>query len=287
MTRLPDEIAEAYLAHLGVPARPGDVDAATLAALVRAHVERVVWENVDIYRGHPPTIEPFPSIERLLAGRGGYCYHLNGAFATLLEWLAVDVTRHVSGVHGRGIDVAPGPNGNHLGVTVRMQDQGEWLVDVGLGDGPAGPLPLAFGVHEHDGFTYRLSPSAFDPDGWRLEHDIRGSFLGVDFARAAATTSDFLDMHETLSTSPGSRFVRVVSISRRLADGVDSLRGCVYSKITPSGVERRDVEGSTEWWDLVVDHFGLAYGDVPAEERSRLWRRLRTSHEAWDAAGRP
>ena len=205
----------------------------------------------------------------------------------LLEWLEVDVTRHVSGVHGRGVAVAPGPNGSHLGVTVRMPDGSEWLVDVGLGDGPGAPLPLVFGAHEHDGFTYVLSPSAFDPDGWRLEHDVRGAFLSVDFLRAPATTSDFLVMHEWLSTSPDSRFVRVVSISRRAAGGIQSLRGCVYSETSPSGVERRDIESAAEWWDVVVDHFGLAYGDVPADERSRLWGRLRATHEDWDAAGRP
>ena len=168
-----------------------------------------------------------------------------------------------------------------------MPDGREMLVDVGLGDGPAEPLPLAFGVTEQDGFTYRLSPSAFDPEGWRLEHDVPGSFRGVDFSRARATTADFLEMHRTLSTSPDSRFVRVVSISRRVADGLESLRGCVLSRIIPGAVTQLDVEAATDWWEIVVDHFGLAYGDVPAEERSRLWSRLRASHEAWDAAGRP
>ena len=32
--------------------------------------------------------------------RGGYCFHLNGAFSVLLESLGYQVTRHVGGVHG-------------------------------------------------------------------------------------------------------------------------------------------------------------------------------------------
>jgi arylamine N-acetyltransferase len=167
-------------------------------------------------------------------------------------------------------------------------DGTEWLVDVGLGDGPGVPLPLVFGPHEHDGFTYVLAPSTFDPDGWRLEHDRRGAFVGVDFSRAPATTADFLEMHDWLSTSPASRFVKVVSISRRVEGGeVESLRGCVYSRIGRFGADRRDVTTASEWWDMVVDHFGLAYDDVPADERARLWSRIRTAHEEWDAAGRP
>jgi N-hydroxyarylamine O-acetyltransferase len=183
--------------------------------------------------------------------------------------------------------LAPGPNGNHLGLTTRLADGSEWLVDVGLGEGPAGPLPLAHGVYDQHGFTYTVSPSTFDTDGWRLEHDVRGSFLGVDFSRAVATTSDFLAMHETLSTSPSSRFVKVVSISRRATGGIDGLRGCVFSRITPSGVERRDVGSADEWWGLVVDHFELEYRDISADERLRLWTRLHKTHDAWDAAGRP
>ena len=117
--QLSDRAAAAYLEHLGVDAAPGEVDAATLTALGRAHVARVPYENIDIYRGAPPGIEPLSCVDRVIGGRGGYCFHLNGALITLLEWLQVDVTRHVSGVQGGGRE-APGPNGNHLGITVRL-----------------------------------------------------------------------------------------------------------------------------------------------------------------------
>lgn len=276
----------AYLERLGVATTPGDVDAATLRVLVRAHVSRVPYENVDIVRGQPPGIEPLACVDRVLAGRGGYCYHLNGALVALLEWLRVDVTRHVSGVQGRAAEAAPGPNGNHLGVTARTPDGAEWLVDAGLGDGPAEPLPLAFGRYEQGGFTYELRPSSFDPDGWRLEHDPRGAFIGVDFARAPAATADFLAMHAELSTSPSSGFVRTAVVQRRVGDGVESLRGCVHSTLTPAGIVSADVDGETDWWSLVIDRFGLAYGDLPASERTRVWRMVRAAHEAWVAAGR-
>ena len=227
--RLSDERASAYLERLGVDARKGEVDAPMLAALVRAHVRRVPYENIDIYRGRPPGIDPLACVERVLAGRGGYCFHLNGALITLLEWLRVDVTRHVSGVQGRAVEVAPGPNGNHLGITARTPDGSEWLVDAGLGDGPAEPLPLVWGEYEREGFTYGLGPSAFDPEGWRLEHDPLGAFIGADFSRAPATTADFLEMHEKLSTSPTSGFVQVAAVMRRIDGGIEILRGCVHS----------------------------------------------------------
>lgn len=264
-----------------------EVDASTLAALQRAHVTRVPYENVDLYRGRAPGIDPLASVERILAGRGGYCYHLNGALASLLEWLGADVTRHVSGVQGSAASAAPGPNANHLGISVRTPDGVEWFVDAGLGDGPLEPLPLVFGVHEQGGFSYALGPSAFDPDGWRFEHDPRGAFVGADFARAPATTVQFLEMHRELSTSPTSGFVRVLTILRRTGSGIEILRGCVRSTVTP---ERRidvDVDAPEEWWEIVIDDLGLAYADLSAEERDAVWARVRARHEEWDAAGRP
>ena len=285
--RLSDDRALAYLELLGVDATRGDVDAATLAALQRTHVTRIPYENIDIYRGRPPGIEPLACVERVLAGRGGYCYHLNGALALLLEWLGADVTRHVSGVQGGSVEVAPGPDGNHLGITVRTLDGGEWFVDAGLGDGPAEPLPLVFGRYEQEGFTYELRPSSFGADGWRFEHDPRGSFLGADFSRAAATTEQFLEMHDELSTSPASGFVKVAVAQRRIDGGVEVIRGCVHTTVTCVGSESRDVDSEDEWWGIVIDGFGLAYADLPREERARVWDSVRVSHEAWESAGRP
>lgn len=284
--RLSDEHASRYLALLGVDAVRGGVDATTLAALQQAHVTRVPYENIDIYRGCPPGIEPLACVERVLAGRGGYCYHLNGALVTLLEWLGADVDRHVSGVQGGAVEVAPGPNANHLGITARTPDGAEWFVDAGLGDGPAELLPLVFGRYEQEGFTYELRPSSFDPDGWRFEHDPRGAFVGADFSRAPATTAQFLDMHEVLSTSPTSGFVRVAAVMRRVESAIETLRGCVYTTITPTGSTSRDVESEDDWWGIVIDGFGLAYGDLPRGERARVWESVRGAHEAWESAGR-
>ena len=274
-------LAAAYLERLGVDARPGEVDAAMLAALQRAHVAAVPYENIDIVRGSPPGIDPYDCVRRVLAGRGGYCYHLNGSFATVLEWLGVDLTRHLSGVQGRGAD-APGPNGNHLGLTVRVNGS-VWLVDAGLGDGPKEPLPLAPGTYERDGFVYRVEPSPFTADGWRLRHDPRGAFELVDFSAGPATTTDFLEMHTRLSTNPESGFVRVAAVLRHTPGGVDILRGCIFTERTQAGDTVREIDSADDWWSLVIDRFGLAYGDLTPAERNDLWRRVRAGHEDWQA----
>jgi hypothetical protein len=281
--RLTDDLAAAYLELLGVDVRPGEVDADVLAALQRAHVERVPYETLDIVRGSPPGIDRLACAHRVLAERGGYCYHLNGAFSLLLEWLRVDVTRHLAGVQGSDIVEPPGANGNHLGLTVRMPDGARWLVDVGLGTGPAAPIPLNEGVYEQDGFCYELHASPLAPGGWRFEHDPRCGWIRFDMAPEPATTADFLAMHADLSTG---RFARVVTAQRHVGRRIEILRGCVYTEV--DGVVRaRDVNGPGEWWELVLDHFGIAYDHLTAEDREELWRHVHATHVAWEDAGRP
>jgi N-hydroxyarylamine O-acetyltransferase len=290
VARLDDRQAAAYLELLGVDTTPGEVDAEMLARLQRSHLEAVPYENLDIVRSQPPGIEPLSCVRRILAGRGGYCFHLNGSFATLLGWLGVDLTRHLSRVQGGGVEEPPGPNGNHLGLTARVPSpsrESRWLVDVGLGDGPNEPLPLASGTYDQDGRTFRLGPSPLASGGWRFDHDPQGSFVLVDISAEPASTDDFAAMHRRLSTSPDSRFVRVATVQRHTANGSEVLRGCVLTERAGAKTARQEIDSAGEWWSLVLERFGLAYGNLEASERDALWRRVRATHEAWDAAGRP
>jgi arylamine N-acetyltransferase len=97
----------------------------------------VPYETVDLVAGRPPGIEPRESAERVVSGRGGYCYQLNEAFSWLLRELGYDVVRHVAGV-SYSAERTTGADGNHPGLTVRgLPDaqcpDGTWLVDVELG----------------------------------------------------------------------------------------------------------------------------------------------------------
>jgi arylamine N-acetyltransferase len=278
--RLPDDLALAYLDLLACDVRPGGVDADALRVLQSSHVARVPYETVDIVRGHAPGIDPLESVKRVVAGRGGYCYHLNGAFSKLLAWLDVGVTRHVAGVQGRGQE-PPGPNANHLGLTARTPDGREWLVDVGLGDGPAEPLPLVASEHEQLGFRYRLGPSHVAADAWRFDHDPRGSFEGFDVAAQPAAMDAFGTMHAFLSTESG--FARTVTVQRRIGNRVEALRGCVYKETTTEATSVTEITEPAAWWDVVISHFGLDYHDLPADEREMLWRRVLDEHHVWRA----
>ncbi|MEV6488990.1 arylamine N-acetyltransferase [Actinoplanes sp. NPDC051633] len=269
----------AYLRRLGLSAQSPSVEA--LHALHRAHAERVPYECLWIWLGQRRTVEPAESVAFVLRGRGGYCYHLNGAFSELLRALGYSVTRHVGGVQGSA-ELPAGVTANHLVLTVsglpsEASPEGRWFVDLGLGDALHEPLPLVPGEYEQGPFRYRLRPSEVEPGGWRFDHDARGSFLGMDFRASPAEMSAFADQHKFLSTSPDSGFVRVATVQRRDATGVDSLRGLVLTRVGDADT-RTVLEDRRDYFTALADVFGLTLDDVPPAGRDAFWERLAASH---------
>ena len=278
---------ETYLRRLGL-ARTGPPSADGLAALHRAHVERVAYETIEIHLGRPTTVDPHESAARVAGGRGGYCFHLNGAFSILLRALGYQVRWHLGGVTGPGSPTVAGASGNHLALTVvglpsPANPGGCWLADVGLGDALYDPLPLLAGDYQQGPFRFRLAASDVVPGGWRFDHDPAGSFTRMDFAPGLAGPADFAESHRWLSTDPESGFVRILSVQRRHRDGVDALRGCVLASITAAGRTERLLDTERAWFDTLGDVFGLTFTDVPANQLAGLWQRTRAAHDRWSA----
>ncbi|MFF4578311.1 arylamine N-acetyltransferase [Streptomyces sp. NPDC001373] len=279
-----DDLA-GYLRRLGVT-EPGAPSEEGLYALARAHVERVPFENTGIQLGRPPGIDPALSVRRIAAGRGGYCFHLNGAFALLLEELGYEVTRHLGGMHGDPQSRDAG--GDHLALTVRAGGR-EHFVDVGMGDGPHEPLPLREGVYAQ-GFTYRLEPADVTWDGggegggWSLHRD------GVptprmNFRSAPAVMADFEPAHRWLSTAEDSPFRQSFVMLRRSARGIDRLHGRMLIHTAPDGTRTvRELATAEEFYGAVTEVFDRDLDDLSREDRAALWTRVTRAHEAWRAS---
>ncbi|GLX03018.1 arylamine N-acetyltransferase [Microtetraspora sp. NBRC 16547] len=272
-----------YLRRLGLDDEPPSVEG--LFRLQRAHVERVAYENLEIWLDRPTTVDPAESARRIVSGRGGYCFHLNGALSLLLEELGYQVTRHYGGVQNSP-DVPPGANGNHLalmvaGLPTADNPGGQWLVDAGLGDAIHEPLPLVEGTYEQGPFRYVLRRSETEPGGWRFDHDPRGSFTGVDFRPEPTGMDAFAEKHRHLSTSPESVFVKVAALQRRDATGLDKLTGLVLKRIGAGPESSTTLDRPEDYFAALTDVFGLTLDDVTAPERDKLWQRLYSAHERW------
>jgi N-hydroxyarylamine O-acetyltransferase len=278
-----ESLRDAYLRRLGFTSPP-PATVETLHAVHRAQLERIPYESVWIWLGERRTINPLDSVRHLVSGRGGYCYHHNGAMATLLSWLGFTVRWHVAGVQGG--EPEPHVNGDHLALTVTNlpsedNPDGSWFIDAGLAVGPHGPLPLRAGTYVQGPHTFRLRPSEIAPAGWRWDGDPSMPLQGMDFLPREATLADLRAKHEELQSSPESSFVKVLVVFRRDATGVDFMRGRVLKRF--DGKEEADTELATaaDWYACLADLFALDLSDVDDERKEALWRKVTVAHEEY------
>ena len=237
-----------YLARLGVDGRPA-ATAEVLRALHTAHLHRVPFENLDIHLDRPITLDVDRFVDKIVRDRrGGFCYELNGAFASLLGSLGFEVELLEARVHG--------PDGlgirfDHLALRVRTSDGATLLADVGFGDSFDEPLPWTFDEDLVDpNGTFRLTEvDDVTVDLLRSEEPSYRLFVRPLDLAAFAPGCEF---HQ----SPASHFAANTVISRRTADGRVTVRGLTL--IRTFGGER--VESTIDPLDLaqaLADEFDV------------------------------
>jgi len=131
-----------YLQRIGYHGTPRS-DFNTLHALQRLHLLTVPYENLDIVRGIPISLEIEDIYEKIICRhRGGYCFELNALFAWLLKNLGFKVTDYMA----RFLKDEPEiPMRRHRVLKVSCAD-GDFVCDVGVGlVVPREPLPLITG----------------------------------------------------------------------------------------------------------------------------------------------
>ena len=144
-----------------------------LRTLIQRHLEHIPFENLSLHCatknttavGGPPTIQLDEEslIQKLLIeNRGGCCLELNGLFAKLLCALGYEPVRLL------GCFVAAGPERGHQNSKQRkfrtqqthfvLYVNDRFLVDVGLGEPPMGPITYVIGMQQTtvEGLTHRI-----------------------------------------------------------------------------------------------------------------------------------
>ena len=284
---IPDALLRAYLERLGAEAAPPSVDA--LRALHRAHQGALAHESTWIHLGEEWDLDPLAAIARFTqAGRGGYCYHLNGGFAALVHTLGYDVTMHRGAVHGP--EGPTGGLGNHMvlqvaGLPDDANATGRWYVDVGLGEGLLDPMPLVPGAYVQSPVAYRLdrAPGDAPPEhgDWRLSID--HPHCNVEFVAFDSTpvpVEAFAPDHFEQSHADTSLFVSMLLAHRRDATGIDSMIGLVLARVETDR-DQRVLDRRDDWFAALADVFGITMVDVDASRRDALWRKTLAAHEAW------
>ena len=247
----------AYLARIGYQ---GGLEptAGTLCALHRQHMLTVPFENLDIHRGREIILQPERFVDKVVGRRrGGFCYELNGAFATLLKALGFSVellSARVSNNQG-----TLSPEFDHLALRVGLEDS--WLADVGFGDGFMEPLRLMDRLEQHDpagmfrivdgGARWRVERSKAD-GAWRPQYE---------FSMLPRQLSDFVERCHYHQTSPDSHFMRNRICSLAKPEGRTTLSG-MRLIVTSNGSKREQILSSEpDWRAALRDYFGIVFDD--------------------------
>ncbi|MEI7031290.1 arylamine N-acetyltransferase [Streptomyces pratensis] len=249
--------ARAYLERIGAD-RPERADAEALRELQRRHLLAVPFENLSIHLGEDIVLEEQALQEKVISGRGGFCYELNGAFGALLRTLGFRVSLLQARVFGDGGRL--GIPYDHMALRVETEDgTGPWLADVGFGDHALRPLALEDRAEQEDpGGVFRLREA---PQG---DLDLlRDGSRQFRLDLRPRTLSEFRGGAWYHRTSPDSHFARSLVCSRCTESGRVTLSG--RALITTVGGERHRTELDTdeEVLDAYRDHFGLRPARVP------------------------
>ncbi|WP_017557241.1 arylamine N-acetyltransferase family protein [Nocardiopsis baichengensis] len=144
---------DAYLDALGISGPLGP-DAASAAALHRAHAAALPFANTDVLLGRTVSLDLADIQEKLVRrSRGGYCYEHNLLLAAALERIGIRATGHLGRIRVGG-RFTPATH-----MLLGLDVQGERLIaDVGFGGGGLRePMPRAAGSESVQGeWTYRI-----------------------------------------------------------------------------------------------------------------------------------
>ncbi len=249
----------AYLRRIGYSG-PTDPSEAALAALYRAHLGQVPFENLDIFLRGAVSVDLESIQEKIVfRGRGGYCYEQAQLFGAALERLGFAVDRLLARV---GPDGGPARPRTHL--TLRAQaGTGVWLADVGFGSSPPAPLSLrryrSGGPQEVDGWIYEVAPDEDNGDQvWKLREYQAGEWVTLHrWDEAPVHPVDVVLSNHYTSTHPDSWFTWQPIIARRDPDAIRWLIGRDYTVTRHGHVKERRELTDREFAEALTGEFGL------------------------------
>ena len=244
--------------------RPVAPTIATLRALHLAHLLTVPFENLDIHLGRPIVLDERALFEKIVHHRrGGFCYELNGLFASLLRELGFGVTMLAAQFPRE--DGRPAPEEDHLVLLVRAEDSDEpRLVDVGAGR-DSFIVPLRTTVRDEQsqpvgGASFRLVPEGEarrlqrrEPDGeWEQRYLLNWRPRVLDDFKAGC------HFHQT---SPDSSFPRQRICTLLTLNGRVTLSERLLIATADGQRTERELTDDKDYLETLRSLFGIELGN--------------------------
>ncbi len=244
---------ESYLKRINYNG-PLTPTAETLRQLQVAHLLAVPFENLSIHSGETIVLDDEALFVKIVEKRrGGFCYEMNGLFASLLRALGFQVSMlsaEVANAEGKF-----GPEFDHMTLMVTLDQR--WLVDVGFGESFVEPLLLdergeqvqvngSFQIVEMD--EYRLLQRRSESGDWKPLY--RFTLQPHEYA-------DYDEMCRFHQTSPESHFTKGRLCSLATPGGRVTLSGMRLITSGPGQREERVLEAQEEYDRILREQFGI------------------------------
>jgi len=254
---------DGYLQRIGwngarEPTRP------TLESILRAHMTRVPFENLDVLlgRGVRPDLDSVYA-KLVTARRGGYCFEHGTLLLATLQHLGFQAAAHTA----RVIQLRPRAEAplTHMFLTVELEGK-TFVLDPGFGgDAPRVPVPLT-GDEVRDGNdVHRMVRQGRE---WALEAAIDGVPTALwSSAVEPAEPVDFVMANHFVSTFPESPFVTRLMLRALTSTKRVSMMNQDLTVRDAGGQRKTVVTDRTDLRHLLIHYFGF---DLPDVERLRV-----------------
>jgi N-hydroxyarylamine O-acetyltransferase len=245
-----------YLERIGI----SEVEAPSqeyLTALMDHHLLSVPFENLDIHQGVEIKLELEHLFEKIvLRRRGGFCYELNGLFAGLLRGLGFEVTMLSARVYLPD-SASYTPDFDHMTLLVQLDQP--YLVDVGFGDCFRKPLLFSEGSVEDISGVYRIRPCQILQGGFKVERRTGSGWESeYGFDLKSRKLEDFDKMCSYHQTSPDSHFTQDLVCTIATLKGRKTLSQNNLTVTRGQEVEKRPVLGQDHFYQLLDEHFDIS-----------------------------
>lgn len=227
-----------------------------LKELHYAHCTHIPYENLDILRHIPLSLEPADLYKKVVDQRkGGYCFELNGLFAWFLRELGYGVEEYAAR-YLRG--ESSYPMRRHRVLKVTAVDGSVWCCDVGIGEVcPRYPVQLEEGLEQPQfDECYKFEKHPFL--GWRLMDLHNGQWRDFySFTEEPQLQQDYVALSFYCEQHPDSPFIHQEMFSLKTAEGRITLDGHTFKEFKNGEVTVK--EYSDEELPQAYALFGLKY----------------------------
>ncbi|MCJ8299652.1 MAG: arylamine N-acetyltransferase [Pseudomonadales bacterium] len=245
--------ATAYLTDLELTFSQPDLE--FLQALQSRHVAKYSFNSLAVILGDEVKVDSASVFEKIVQqGLGGYCFEHNKLTYDLLFELGFKVRILMAKVaNSNDIDA---PRTHRISLVDLAGEQ--YIVDTGFGHlGCRLPIRLALGKVQNQGqASYRLQRN--DGGEYCLEILKQGAFTMLfRFDFGSYTEADCLVSNFYTSKHPQSNFVNNLILSRKLENGIRSLRNAQYHQISEGITDVTEVTSLAQLSQLLKEVFSL------------------------------